>query len=90
MTNAARTEFLAVLAELSVLCPEMRFGQLIANLSTIAKGPSAAALWDAEDADLLAAARQQLQYFREHRPARALIATVDQTALPPSVATTAK
>jgi len=90
MTNGTRAELLAVLAELSALCPEMRFGQLIANLSAIAKGPTAEALWDAEDSDLFAAARQALQYFREHRPAPTLIATADQIALPPSVATTAK
>jgi hypothetical protein len=67
MTNYVRHELLAVLAELSEACPEMRFGQLIANLSTLAKGLSAEGLWDAEDDELLAAARKQLAYFVEHR-----------------------
>jgi hypothetical protein len=67
MTDPIRTELLTVLAQLSSACPEMRFGQLIANLSTIAKGLSVEGLWDAEDDELLAAARQQLQYFSEHR-----------------------
>jgi hypothetical protein len=68
MTNPVRQELLAVLAELSIACPEMRFGQLIANLSTLARGLSAEGLWDAEDEELLAAARKQLAYFAEHRP----------------------
>jgi hypothetical protein len=68
MTNATREELLSVLAELSAACPEMRFGQLIANLATLAKGLSAEGLWDAEDSELLDAAREQLAYFTEHRP----------------------
>ena len=63
MNQSVRHELLTVLAELSDACPEMRFGQLIANLSTLAKGLSAEGLWDAEDDELLAAARQQLDYF---------------------------
>jgi hypothetical protein len=47
----------------------MRFGQLIANLSTLAGRDSAEGLWDAEDEEMLAAAREQLAYFVEHRPA---------------------
>jgi hypothetical protein len=69
MTTAVRHELLAILAELSDACPEMRFGQLIANLSTLAKGPSAEGLWDAEDEELLAAAREQLAYFTGRAPA---------------------
>jgi hypothetical protein len=71
MMNPVRQELLAVLTELSAVCPEMRFGQLIANLSTLARGLSAEGLWEAEDAELLAAARQQLAYFIEHRPVAA-------------------
>jgi hypothetical protein len=56
-----------VLAELSELCPEMRMGQLIANLAALAKGPAAEAVWDVEDDELLAAARKQLLYFQERR-----------------------
>jgi hypothetical protein len=67
MTNSTRQELLSVLAELSVACPEMRFGQMIANLSTLAKGLSAEGLWDAEDGELLAAARKQLAYFADQR-----------------------
>ena len=67
MSPSVRHELLAVLAELSDACPEMRFGQLIANLSTLAKGLSAEGLWDAEDDELLVAARQQLDHFVARR-----------------------
>jgi len=65
MTSKTRQELLSVLTELSVACPEMRFGQLIANLSTLARGLSAEGLWDVEDEELLAAARQQLEFFAQ-------------------------
>ena len=64
-----REELLQVLGNLSTACPEMRFGQLIANLSTLAKGLSAEGLWDAEDEELLTAARKQLAYFEQNRSA---------------------
>ena len=44
----------------------MRFGQLIANLATLARGLSAEGLWDAGDDELLAAAKKQLEHFVEH------------------------
>lgn len=69
MTSSVRQELLSVLTELSAVCPEMRFGQLIANLSTLARGLSAEGMWDVEDEELLAAARAQLVYFAEHRSA---------------------
>ncbi|MFM9964266.1 MAG: hypothetical protein ACKV2Q_23950 [Planctomycetaceae bacterium] len=65
MNDPVRQELLAVLADLSAACPEMRFGQLIANLATLARGLSAEDLWDTEDSELLAAAKQQLEYFVE-------------------------
>jgi hypothetical protein len=68
MMNPTRQELLSILAKLSAACPEMRFGQLIANLATLAKGLSAEGLWDAEDSELLDAARKQLAYFAEQRP----------------------
>jgi hypothetical protein len=69
MTNPIREELLGVLAELSAACPEMRFGQLIANLATLARGASASDVWDAEDEELLSAAKKQLEYFVEHHVA---------------------
>jgi hypothetical protein len=67
--NSTREELLDVLTALSAACPEMRFGQLIANLSTLAKGLSAEGLWDVEDEELLAAARKQLTHFQQTRSA---------------------
>jgi hypothetical protein len=69
MTDPTRQQLLQVIAELSELCPEMRMGQLIANLAALAKGAAAEAVWDVEDEELLAAARTQLLYFQERRQA---------------------
>jgi hypothetical protein len=61
MTTQVRREALQVLTELSERCPDVRFGQLIANLSYLAKGPTNGAIWDLEDEELLAAARKRLE-----------------------------
>lgn len=63
MSNTRR-EILRVLEELSAACPEVRLGQLIANLSYIARGPHAESIWDMEDEELLAAAKKHLQDLR--------------------------
>ena len=64
MTTQVRKDILHTLSELSELCPEVRFGQLIANLSYLAKGPTNEALWDVEDEEFLAAARKHLEERR--------------------------
>lgn len=51
-------ELIAALAELHSLFPEWRLGQLVANLVQAAGGTHAAAIWDIEDEQLLAAARR--------------------------------
>lgn len=58
MIEPTRQEILARLARLSELAPDMRFGQLIANLAFMAAGPWDQTLWDLEDASLLGAIRQ--------------------------------
>jgi hypothetical protein len=60
MTNSARAELLSRLGELSRACPEMRFGQLIANLAVVARGTEPGAIWEMEDEELLAAVNWQL------------------------------
>ena len=60
MTGQVRQDLLNVLAELSEHSPSVRFGQLVANLAYLAKGPTNEAIWDADDAELLAAARKHL------------------------------
>jgi len=69
MTNETRRELLRVLDELSAQCPDVRLGQLLANLATLAKGPTVEAIWDAEDEELLQAARRQLEIFRARHTA---------------------
>ena len=60
MTTQVRKDILHILAELSQCCPEVRFGQLIANLSYMAKGPTNEAIWDMEDEQLAAAIRKHI------------------------------
>jgi hypothetical protein len=64
MITPARTNLLRLLAELSEHWPDVRFGQMIANLSTLARGPEVESIWDAEDDELVAAAERQLEVFR--------------------------
>lgn len=64
MTNPEREELLQILKELCEECPDLRFGQLIANLAVVARGAESSALWDMEDDELLVAARSQLETFR--------------------------
>jgi len=68
MTNPIRCEILDRLAELSALAPEMRFGQLIANMSYLAIGPAPESIWDVEDAELLDAIKQQIENLAYRRP----------------------
>lgn len=65
MTPQVRKELLRVLGELSTLCPDVRLGQLVANLSYMAKGPTNEAIWDVDDQELLKAARKQLAERRK-------------------------
>lgn len=58
MIEPIRQEILTRLARLSELAPEMRFGQLIANLAFMAAGPWDQTLWDLEDERLATAIRQ--------------------------------
>jgi hypothetical protein len=68
MNNSKRGELLEAIAELSNLAPELRLGQLIANLATLARGPKVEAVWDAEDDELLAAARRLQENYRSRNP----------------------
>ena len=58
MKSSTRREILDALGRLSDLAPDMRFGQLIANLTFMAAGPWDQALWDVEDERLLGAINQ--------------------------------
>ena len=65
MMSPVRQEILRVLTELSACCPTVRFGQLIANLSYLAQGPTNEAIWDMEDEELLEAAKRHLATLME-------------------------
>ena len=65
--NELKQEILSVLSELVEHCPDVRFGQLIANLACIARGPTPEAVWDMEDDELLVATKSHLKdYERRH------------------------
>jgi len=53
MITAQRQEILKLLERLSDLAPDVRFGQLIANLSYLAMGPTIEAIWDMQDEELM-------------------------------------
>jgi hypothetical protein len=60
-----REELLALLTNLSEEAPDLRMGQLVANLATLAHGAKVEAIWDAEDEELVEAARRLLEHYRQ-------------------------
>lgn len=64
MNDTVRREILDALGELSAVFPDWRFGQMIANLAVVARGPVDEAIWDVEDEELLAAIRRHLDKHR--------------------------
>lgn len=67
MTSTKRTELLSAISELSDQAPDLRLGQMIANLATLARGAKVEAVWDAEDDELLTAARRLLEHYRQRK-----------------------
>lgn len=59
-----REELLGYLTELSAIAADLRLGQLVANLATLAHGAKSEAIWDAEDEELLVAAQRLLEHYR--------------------------
>ncbi len=69
MIAPERSEVLHAVEELSEACPEYRLGQMIANLTMLARGDEEGAIWDIEDGELLAAARKHLaDWNARHEP----------------------
>jgi len=66
---AVHDELMESLAELRSALPSMRFGQLIANMATVARGAVPGAIWDMEDDELLRAIRWQLKQLSTRAPA---------------------
>jgi hypothetical protein len=67
MTTATRSELMLVLTELGELAPDLRLGQMVANVATLALGAKVEAVWDAEDAEMLSAARRLLEQYRRRQ-----------------------
>ncbi|MCI0459936.1 MAG: hypothetical protein L0Z62_23545 [Gemmataceae bacterium] len=63
--TTTRRELLRLLADLSQEAPDLRLGQLVANLATLAQGAKVEAIWDAEDEELVAAAQRLLDHYRQ-------------------------
>jgi hypothetical protein len=59
-----RAEIFVVLDELSELFPEFRFGQMVVNLSSLARDFTNEAIYDVEDEEFLEAARDFLVHRR--------------------------
>jgi hypothetical protein len=53
MIQAAHHELIEKLADLQQLSPDVRFGQLLANLGFLVEDQTDRSLWDVEDARLL-------------------------------------
>ncbi len=58
MKNTTRRDLLEQLDRLSELAPDMRLGQLVANLANMGDGSWDETLWNLEDEKLLTAANQ--------------------------------
>jgi hypothetical protein len=58
MIDQTKRELLERLWQLSELAPDIRLGQLIANLATTAEGPWDETLWNLDDDKLLDAAEE--------------------------------
>lgn len=59
--TAIRQEILQALTELSERYPNWRFGQMVANVSSWAREPTAEAVWDVEDEEFLKGIRSHLE-----------------------------
>jgi hypothetical protein len=75
MTGSSRAELLRRLNDLMELCPEKRFGQLIANLAVVARGTGPEAAWEMEDEELIA--RRQYSLFHRLRKVRVVRPTLE-------------
>lgn len=66
-SREVKQDILRALSELVEHTPDVRFGQLIANLAVIARGPNPEAVWDVEDDELLEAVKSHIEdYAHRH------------------------
>lgn len=65
--NPERIVLLRMLEKMSKKYPDMRLGQLVANIASWTTSESKSVIWDVEDSDLIAACKRSLDNH-EHRP----------------------
>lgn len=61
MISSERKQLIRLVTELSEAAPHLRFGQMVANIATLALEAKPEAIWDAEDEELIAAAQRLLE-----------------------------
>ena len=71
MNRAVHDELLQILAKFGDRAPDLRFGQLIANLAFLARSSGGSDVWDVEDEELLEAARSHLRDLEDRSEALA-------------------
>ena len=61
MSRPDDQELFTVLQEMRALYPDWRFGQMISNLASWARGAEVKSIWDVEDRELVETAKQHLR-----------------------------
>ena len=64
MISPVRQDALQLLTRLSELAPEVRLGQLLVNLSYMARGMKVESIWDMEDEELVEAATKHIDQWQ--------------------------
>jgi hypothetical protein len=65
-SEETRRELLAALSQLSLIRPEWRLGQTLANLAMTAGRLDPGGVWDLEDEEALAAAKTLISQHADH------------------------
>ena len=60
MSESADHELFEALKAMRAHYPDWRFGQLVCNVATWARGAQTSSVWDVEDQELIKAAREHL------------------------------
>jgi len=58
MTDSLRTELLQSLSEVAELSPDVRIGQMLANVGFLVEARAGGSIWDIDDSDLLRVVQQ--------------------------------
>jgi hypothetical protein len=64
MTPAIQNELIEKLVDLRDLSPDVRFGQLLANLGFLVEDQTDRSLWDVEDSELLGVMEKHCEDLR--------------------------